>query len=280
MARPDQLALICVVYALGVLVAVARGGEHANVLVGVGALLAVAVAVHYANEYADHETDALTTRTPYSGGSGALQATGLGRPFAWRALVGASTLAVLAVLASAVAGLPVTATALLSVILGAGVAYSLGPRLAWRGLGELTNALLGGLALPLYGVAVTGTTPDVVDVLTFLPFTAIVFANLLATQWPDRHADVQVGKRTLAVILRARTLRGLYTLAAILGLGGVTTLVVTGLAPLALLALAAPTTVLLVVGAHRYGRVESPAITVHAMLVLAFAYVLTAAFAW
>ncbi|WP_227130609.1 prenyltransferase [Halorubellus salinus] len=280
MARPDQLALICVVYALGVLVAVARGGEHANVLVGVGALLAVAVAVHYANEYADYETDALTTPTPYSGGSGVLHATGLERAFAWRALVGASALATVAVLASAVAGLPATAIALLSVILVAGVAYSLGPRLAWRGLGELTNALLGGLALPLYGVAVTGTTPDVVDVLTFLPFTAIVFANLLATQWPDRRADAEVGKRTLAVILRVRTLRGLYTFTAIIGLGGITTLVATGLAPLALLALAAPTTVLLVVGAHRYGRVESPAVTVHAMVVLAFAYVITAAFAW
>jgi 1,4-dihydroxy-2-naphthoate octaprenyltransferase len=236
--------------------------------------------VHYANEYADYETDALTTPTPYSGGSGVLHATGLGRAFAWRALVGASALATLVLVASAVAGLPRTAIGLLSVILVAGVAYSLGPRLAWRGLGELTNALLGGLVLPLYGVAVTGTVPDVADALTFLPFAAIVFANLLATQWPDRRADATVGKRTLAVALRVRTLRGLYVIAAVLGLGGLTTLVVTGLAPAVLLALAAPTTVLLVVGARRYGRVDSPAVTVHAMVVLAFAYLLAAAFAW
>ncbi len=280
MARPDQLALVCVVYALGVLVAVARGATHANVLVGVGALLVVAVAVHYANEYADYDTDALTTRTPYSGGSGALHDADLGRPFARRALVGASVLAVLALLATVVAGVPASATALLSAILVVGVAYSLGPRLAWRGLGEVTNAVLGGLALPLYGVAVTGTAPDVVDALTFLPFTAIVFANLLATQWPDRRADAHVGKRTLAVILDAHTLRRLYVLAAALGLGGVGALVATGLAPLALLALATPTAVLLAVGARRYGRTESPAATVHAMLVLAFAYVLTAACVW
>jgi len=42
------------------------------------ALLATAASVHYANEYADHRTDALTDRTPVSGGSEALQTSGLG----------------------------------------------------------------------------------------------------------------------------------------------------------------------------------------------------------
>ena len=283
MARLDQLALVCVVYAMGVLAGMdgtvpTAANPAGNVLPGLAALLAVALPVHYANEYADYETDALTTPTEFSGGSGALHATGLGRAFAGRALVAATGVAVLALMAAAVAGLPGTALALLVVVLVAGVAYSLGPRLAWRGLGELTNALLGGLLLPLYGVAVVRSTVGVGAVSTFLPFTAVVFANLLATQWPDRRADASVGKRTLAVSQDVRTLRGLYVAAATLGVGGVLVLAGVDRLPVALVGLATPTAVLLVVGASRYGRVESPAVTVYAMVALAFAYVI--AIAW
>jgi 1,4-dihydroxy-2-naphthoate octaprenyltransferase len=52
-----------------------------RVLAGALALLSAAMAVHYANEYADAETDALTVRTPSSGGSGALERTDLPRSF-------------------------------------------------------------------------------------------------------------------------------------------------------------------------------------------------------
>jgi len=280
MARPDQLALICVVYALGVLVGLDAGGTTTTVLPGLGGILAVGVAVHYANEYADYETDAITNPTAYSGGSGALHATGLGRSFARRALAAAAALASICVGGVAATGLGNVAFGLLGVALVAGVAYSIGPRLAWRGLGEPTNAVLGGFVLPLYGVAATGVAPTAGHVATFAPFAAVVFANLLATQWPDRHADERVGKRTLAVALDVATLRGLYVAAAVLGVGGVLALAVVGMAPLALAALAVPTTVLLAVGARRYGRVESPAVTVHAMVALAFAYVLAAACLW
>jgi len=280
MARPDQLALIAVVYAAGVLVALARGHAGANVLLGLGALLPVAVAVHYANEYADYGTDAITNRTDYSGGSGALHATGLGPDFARRALVAATAIAVLAVAASAALGLPGPAVGALAVILVLGLAYSVGPRLAWRGLGEVTNALLGGLVLPLYGVSVVGSAPDLIDALTFLPFTAVVFANLLATQWPDRHADERVGKRTLAVSLDVDRLRALYVAAALAGVLGLVALAAASLVPWPLVALAAPTALALAVGARRYGRVESPALTVHAMVALAFAHVLVAACLW
>jgi 1,4-dihydroxy-2-naphthoate octaprenyltransferase len=285
MARLDQLALVCVVYAMGVLLgldgpAATAPSPAGNVLPGLAALLAVALPVHYANEYADYETDALTTPTEFSGGSGALHATGLDRAFAGRALAAATGVAALALLAGAVAGLPANALALLVVILAAGVAYSLGPRLAWRGLGELTNALLGGLLLPLYGVAVTGSTVGLAEVSTFLPFTAVVFANLLATQWPDRRADAHVGKRTLAVSQSTRTLRALYATAALLAGVGLFALAGVGAVPLALLALATPTAVLLVVGARRYGRTDSPAVTVYAMVALAFAYVIATACPW
>jgi len=107
-----------------------------------------------------------------------------------------------------------------------------------------------------------------------------VFANLLATQWPDRRADEHVGKRTLAVELDATTLRVLYVTAAVLGLTALVALAASALVPWALAALAVPTAVLLAVGARRYGHVDSPAVSVHAMVVLAFAHVLVAACFW
>ncbi|MFU8870292.1 MAG: prenyltransferase, partial [Natronococcus sp.] len=94
-ARPSQLALIVLVYALGIGKAAAeaslmRDGSTLQldgdqpaflelVVVGAIALIPVSVAIHYANEYADADTDALTERTPFSGGSGALERTGLPR---------------------------------------------------------------------------------------------------------------------------------------------------------------------------------------------------------
>ena len=74
MARPNQLLVIILVYIYGSLVARAHGISFDLVafLFGLAVVLPVSASIHYANEYADHETDSLTTRTPFSGGSGAL----------------------------------------------------------------------------------------------------------------------------------------------------------------------------------------------------------------
>jgi len=213
MSRPAQLLLVLAVYALGATVARATGAalDWAALTVGAGALLAVAASVHYANEYADHETDALTRRTPFSGGSGALAATGLPRMLALRAAGVALAVGSVLALAGVAAGvLPPAAVGLLAVVVGFGWQYSVGPlRLAWRGLGELDNAALGGLVLPAYGAAVLGGSVAF-TMLVCLPLGLLVFANLLATQWPDRRADAAVGKRTLVTRLPARRLRWLY----------------------------------------------------------------------
>lgn len=60
MSRPDHLLLIAVVYLLGVTIAAAHGAtlEPVALLGGLCARVSVAARVHYANEYADHETDA------------------------------------------------------------------------------------------------------------------------------------------------------------------------------------------------------------------------------
>ncbi len=225
MSRPAQLALITLVYALGVAMAFGRGADAdvGAVAVGLVALLPTAASVHYANEYADAETDALTDRTPFSGGSGALVESELPRSLARRAAIASGGLgvALLAAGAAPVGGraLEPVPTALLVAILLVGWQYSVGPlQLAWHGLGEVTNALVGGVALPLYGFAVVTGSVSVAAVLTTLPFALVVFVNLLETQWPDRRADAAVGKRTLATRWSASRLRlayGLGTLAAV-----------------------------------------------------------------
>ena len=111
------------------------------------------------------------------------------------------------------------ALSLLAAIAAFGWQYSVGPlRLAWRGLGELDNAALGGLALPAYGAAAVGGPTGRVAVVS-VPFFLVVLLNLFATQWPDREADAAVGKRTLAVRWPRRRLRAAYTLVGVAAAG-------------------------------------------------------------
>lgn len=281
MARPAQLLLICAVYGMGVLLGMARGAEFDRLLVvaGLMALVPTALSVHYANEYADHETDALTNRTPYSGGSGALDDLNLGRHVPRAAAGWAAAISVTVVVLAALSGVGfgVTAVALLAAILLLGWGYSVGPRFAWNGLGELDNALVGGVLLPLYGAAVVvdGVTPGAV--FAVLPFGIAVFVNLLATTWPDRRADATVGKETLATRLSSARLRVVYG-----GAVAVYLLLVVAFwggplpAPVAAASLGiAPA---FVYGFRSYTRRESPAPTVAAMVGLAT--VQTAGWAW
>ena len=228
-SRPSQLALILLVYTLGigmatagppVVVVAADVGSlsfRLSALAGALVLLPVAVAIHYANEYADVETDALTDRTPFSGGSGALEETGLSAAFLRRATVGATVVSGCGVVLAA-ATLPPDAVMVLIAILLAGLGYSLPPvALIRRGLGEFVNAVLGGLLLPLYGVAVVAT-PTAIAGLAVVPFVLVVGCNLFATHWPDREADAAVGKRTLVVRWSPRRIRRAYV---VLGVGAV-----------------------------------------------------------
>ena len=272
-SRPSQLLLIGFVYVLGAKIAAANGASLATgpLLAGLAALLPVAVSVHYANEYADYETDALTTRTPFSGGSGALQRTNVDRAVVLRAGVVALTLGtVLALVFAAVGLLPPAAVLALAVIAVFGWQYSVGPlKLAWRGWGELDNAALGGLVLPVYGAAVVGGPLGRVA-LASVPFFLVVLLNLFATQWPDRAADGAVGKRTLAVQWPRGRLRAAYVAIA----------VATAVALVALQPSILPTPVavasgaaapLVVVGALGYTKRRMPWPTVSAMVTLALA---------
>ncbi|WP_240479554.1 prenyltransferase [Haloprofundus marisrubri] len=286
-ARPSQLLLILLVYVLGVGIATAMSGlegtrtvvspsgfvfseAFAPALAGAVALVPVAVTIHYANEYADVETDALTEQTPFSGGSGALVRTGLDAEFLQHA-TGASAVVSVLTLACivSVVGLSPTAAGLLVTVLVVGVAYSLPPvAFIRRGVGEAVNALLGGLLLPLYGAATVGSA-TVSTALTVVPFTLVVGCNLLATHWPDRKADATVGKRTLAVRWRPDSLRRAYVVLAAVAAATTALLWFLGLLP-TLAALSHLVCVpFLVWGGYVLTRQRSPLPSVLAMVSLA-----------
>lgn len=280
-ARPSQLVLVCLVYALGVGMVAAGfaspddpGPLDAEATVaavgGLAALLPAAAAIHYANEYADYETDALTDRTPFSGGSGALHRTGLERRFLSVGLVSVLVVGTATTVAVAVlVGLPVAALGLLVGSTALGLAYSLPPVALVRrgGLGEVTNAVLGGFTLPLYGVAVVAP-PGLEHALAVVPFTLVVACNLLATHWPDREADAAVGKRTLAVQWSPDRLRTAYAVLAVTA--AVIVIVLAGrVLPVAVALAHLPALPFLAWGGAVLTRQRSPFPAVAAMVVLA-----------
>mgnify|MGYP005841539151 CR=1 FL=1 len=274
MARPLIMLSVILVYLAGALVAWGRGHplRGAALAWGLAAGVLVVASIHYANEYADHETDALTTPTPFSGGSGVLPRGLVPRRVALWAAWAALALGLAVALAGLARGV-LSPAALLALFLGAfgGWMYSLPPlALAWRGWGEADNAALGGIVLPLYGYAVQAGRVDWEVIVGCLPFALLVFANLLATTWPDRRADGRVGKRTLAARWPVSRLRLLYALAVaasfvlLPGLAGRTLPGPVALSGLLALPLA-------LWGAWRYTRIESPHPTVYAMVGLLLA---------
>jgi 1,4-dihydroxy-2-naphthoate octaprenyltransferase len=218
MSRPNQLLLIVFVYGWGAAIAIASQqldnsySDLTGAILALIPLLLISASIHFANEYADHETDALTVRTLYSGGSGALSDYGADPKKALKAAwVSLITGSVAAVLLFAFGLLPLVALPILALGAFGGWMYSLRPlALAWRGWGEVTNAFLGAMLLPVLGYAVVTAQIDQQIILLTLPFALLAFNNLLATTWPDKSADRQVGKLTLATRWTTVRLRTIY----------------------------------------------------------------------
>lgn len=220
-ARPGRLALMGLVYVLGVAVAAARGATpDSRALVGAAALVPAAASVSYAEAYADRWPGDRRPR-PGSDGDGDARARGSPRQFALRAAASTLLVAGAFTVGSVVGGaLRSDAATLLAAIVALGWAHSLEPvALAGRGLGELDAAAVGGLVLPAYGAATVGGSPAA-TALASLPLALLLFANLLAV---GRSApDDAAGGRTLAGRLAAGRLRALYvasTAGAFLALG-------------------------------------------------------------
>lgn len=216
MARPTLLNLLVVIYLIGALIsrATGTGFDVGRLILGFLPLLFIAISAHYVNEFADHETDALTKPTMFSGGSGVVGYRNLAL------YAGYVSLGVAVIFTAAGVALgAITLAGLVLLAIGASVAwmYSVPPfQLAWRGWGEVINAVLAGIVLPLYGYTVQTGVISWEVIVGCIPFASLVFVMILATNWADRVADSQVGKRTLTTRLNAQQLRRLYAGIAIL----------------------------------------------------------------
>lgn len=166
---------------------------------------------HYSNDYFDRASDARTTRTAFSGGSGALVDGSL-----------PPVVALVAALVCLAVGLALTVAFALReewtmTILGMAIAglawsYSSPPlRLLATGAGEATTALVVAVLVPLAGYATFMDRIDVLSVLSTLPLAAAMIAMMLCVEFPDVEADAATGKRNLVVRLgRAGSVRLIY----------------------------------------------------------------------
>jgi 1,4-dihydroxy-2-naphthoate octaprenyltransferase len=169
------------------------------VLALVGVILAHA-AVNMLNEHSDHRTgiDAHTTRTPFSGGSGTLQA-GHTTPRAVLAVAAGCLLVALAIgiyLASVSGWL-----LLVFVVVGGLSTVFYTSHLARWMLGEMFAGLsLGTLVVLGTYFAMTGTLSPAVIWLS-IPPGILTSLLLLLNEFPDAEADKQGGRRHLVIVL-------------------------------------------------------------------------------
>ncbi len=209
MGRPLFLPGGVLVYGLGMAMAYWRLGSWnwGRAVTGLVVAEAVHLVAHYANEYADVDTDALAPRTWLSGGSGVLPA-GL-VPARW-ALCAAVILAALALIlggAFIAAGiLPLHSGWMVGLGLAGSWFYSMPPaQLERHGLGELDTALVAGVLMPLMGYTVQVGRPTLAATAALLPIFSLVLMSLLGIHWGDRVADAAVSKRTLVVVAGTHT---------------------------------------------------------------------------
>jgi 1,4-dihydroxy-2-naphthoate octaprenyltransferase len=155
----------------------------------------------FANEYYDRASDALTTRTPYSGGSGVLVEGLLPARVALRAALTCMALCACAIVALILTGYAL-AGAIGIAILVLAWCYSAPPvRLLARGLGELDTVVVVAMLVPLCAYAAQVHALDARALASTLPGALAMFVMMLCVQLPDVAADAATGKRNLVVRL-------------------------------------------------------------------------------
>ncbi len=155
--------------------------------------------VHFSNDYFDQASDALTTRTAWSGGSGVLAARELHPRVALYAALACAAIGSLATLHAARHG------NLTLLLIGCAIAvlawcYSAPPvRLLARGLGELDTVAVVAILVPLAGYATFARDVSAHALVATLPGACALFAMMLSVEIPDANADAATGKRNLVV---------------------------------------------------------------------------------
>lgn len=194
-------------YALGAAAAIRLGFtiNWAEYLLGQVAITSIQLMGQYLNEYYDIEVDRLTAdnRTWFSGGSGVLSAGGIAPEIV---LAAARICALTAVLSGILASIqsPWMIPIIIFSLLGSWF-YSSPPfSLMSSGWGELTTSVIVALLVPLAGYCMQGGFPPVELWLVGVPLVLVHAAMLISFEFPDRAADLSVGKKTLTVRLGLR----------------------------------------------------------------------------
>jgi 1,4-dihydroxy-2-naphthoate octaprenyltransferase len=209
LARPLVIVAGLLAFLTGACMAYWRLGmlPLAETTAGLAIMVSAIVMGHYANEYADFDTDSVTRRTLFSGGSGVLPSGVV--PRSWALYAAVAFLGITASLTAVcyVLGL-INWSVLLLVAVGVplGWFYSMPPlRLERTWIGELDNALLGTMMFLIGYMAPVGVL-DLEAIALSIPVFLAVLVNLLTVHYADRKADEMVGKRTMAVIMGRRTI--------------------------------------------------------------------------
>jgi len=210
MARPLVIVAGLLAFFTGACMAHWRIGPlpWQDLITGLAIMLCAILMGHYANEYADFDTDSISRRTRFSGGSGVLPSGLVPRSWALYAAVACLGLTIALTALGLLAGLiNEWAVALVAIGLPLGWFYSMPPlRLERTWVGELDNSLLGCLMFLMGYVSATGQV-DTLAIAVSVPLFLAIFVNLLGVHYADREADGTMGKRTMAVALGGRTKR-------------------------------------------------------------------------
>ncbi len=203
MARPFVLLAGVLAYLVGLAYAWFRVGsiDPIAAVYGLLVLMTATMMGHYADEYADLDTDSITRRTWFSGGSGVLPEGRLPPRFALRMALAMLMITLFLAGAGWIWGMfTLDYLALLALSLFLGWSYSMPPlRLERRGWGELDNAFLGGFSMVLAGYLPQTGNVDLDSLFFCVPMFLVVLINLIPVHWSDREADRAVGKITMVV---------------------------------------------------------------------------------
>ncbi|MGF7119436.1 prenyltransferase [Methanobacterium oryzae] len=184
-------------------------------IIGLSILVLATLAAHYANEYADIDTDTITRRTWFSGGSGVLPSKIVPKSWALNsARILIAITIIITILSFYFGYLPFSGVLIVGIGLFGGWFYSMPPlQLERTSLGEIDNALLGGFLMPLIAYVPQVGSLSLKEIIILIPVVLAVFVNLLGVHWSDRKADESCGKKTLVVNLdeNTRTIHAVFT---------------------------------------------------------------------
>ena len=183
-----------------------------------GTITAVQLMTHFANDYFDRTSDALTTRTAFSGGSGVLVDGSLPPCVGLIAALGCLALGLSGIVALWTAGLALAAALAMLMTILAWV-YSAPPlRLLGRGLGELDTSLVVAVLVPLSAYAAQTGVLDLRIAVSTLPAAAAMFGMMICVEYPDYDADRATDKWNLVVRAGRRKARQ-FVVASIVAAG-------------------------------------------------------------